>query len=325
VDDKATGTLTDRPWRDGTAMVTAAAIPSSEAQLSYPSWTNSDGRSIILMQRRAIDSRRGATPSAGLLRVSRTSSFVAFAPYRALLFPRASAHKSPARSRVKPASATAYCAPVSLPSRQTTRQIRNRAISARKHQLASRGARVFRGKVSFFSRFPPPPALERGRIYSRRLMTLFADDKIARRIQAAILNLIIPFGGKCESRVIGELYDNARGFLELLRPPPPLHLSLRNSRINGDKINRTQTVSRIRCNALSELLRDKHDEWKCEEMRGNTRAVFSVSLEHRVHYDFLIRQHNAINMRSVRTDKCLLLYIRLHAVSRRINPSNIVS
>jgi len=30
VDDKATGTLTDRPWRDGTAMVTAAAIPSGE-------------------------------------------------------------------------------------------------------------------------------------------------------------------------------------------------------------------------------------------------------------------------------------------------------
>jgi len=156
----------------------------AEARLSYSAWTNSDGRSIILMQR-TIDSRRAAprrvsAPSAGLLRAFQTERASSplpqrrrSPPCRVLLSPRAGAHKSPARSCVKPANATAYCAPVSLPSRQTTRQTRDRTISAGR-ETRGMHARVFRKDVVFLA-FPSSPLpLERGRIYPRRLMTLFA-------------------------------------------------------------------------------------------------------------------------------------------------------
>jgi len=170
----------------------------AEAGLSYPVWTNSDGRSIILMQRRAIDSRRAA-PRLGAER--RASSCFSdkrapsplpqrSPPCRALLSPRASAHKSPARSCVKPANATAYCAPVSLPSRQTTRQIRDRTISAREQRLcgsslpSSREAEeewkpTFFGKISrVFLAFPPPYPLSRAGV---RYLSAEINDVIRRR------------------------------------------------------------------------------------------------------------------------------------------------
>jgi len=175
VDDKATGTLTDRPWRDGTAMVTAAAIPSGErgrgraiiSSLDQFRWAIHylNAASSDRFAPRCAASRRRAPGFFMLFRQART--FAASTTLPALLSPRASAHKSPARSCVKPANATAYCAPVSLPSRQTTRQIRDRTISAREQRLcgsslpSSREAEeewkpTFFGKIPFFSRLPFP-------------------------------------------------------------------------------------------------------------------------------------------------------------------------